>query len=221
MDLDMDVDMDVDHSFRSPSPAQAPPTPAAPGPRASALQKLYADAVNHIIKTCSYSNFASCFPTPATQVPGSVKLLHEQFTDKLGESMRKEFDSILEERNVVLSLNELDRLIEDAKRRKPNTSAQEGRPVPAHTLPAKQLYISHLAPTLQIYEAQMKAREEGLGEENQALIEKIMQQRKDIQNLVDGLEGVVRDLNGSVAAMKPEEMDALREASRDVDEGMR
>lgn len=215
------MDMQVDTASRSPSPVQPPPTPAAPGPRASALQKLYADAVNHIIKTCSYTNFASCFPTPAKQVPGSVKLLHEQFTEKLGESMRKEFDSILDERNVVLSLNELDRLIEDAKRRKASTSADEGRPVPAHTLPAKQLYISHLAPTLQMYQGQMKAREESLGEENQVLIEKILQQRKDIQSLVDGLEGVVKDLNGSVAAMKPEEMDALREENRDVDEAMR
>lgn len=215
------MDRDLDRTSRSPSPAHPPPTPAAPGPRASALQKLYADAINHIIKTCSYSNFASCFPTPAKQVPGSLKLLHEQFTEKLGESMRKEFDSILEERNVVPSLNELDRLIEEAKRRKAATPTEQRRPVPAHTLPAKQLYISHLAPTLQMYEEQMKAREESLGEENQVLIEKILQQRSDIQSLVNGLEEVVKNLNGSVAAMRPEEMDSLREENREVDEAMR
>jgi kinetochore protein NNF1 len=214
------MDVEMDHPSRSPSPAQPPPTPAAPGPRASALQKLYADAIHHIIKTCSYTNFASCFPTPAKQVPGSVKLLHEQFTEKLGDSMRKEFDSILEERSVVASLNELDRLIEDAKRRK--AVANEGdRPVPAHTLPAKRLYISHLAPTLKMYGEQMRGREEVLGEENRVLCGRVLQQRRDILSLMEGWEGVVRDLNGSVEALKPEEMDALREENREVDEGMR
>lgn len=103
---------------RSPSPVAAPPIQAAPGPRATALQKLYSDAIAHVLKTCNYSNFSSCFPTPAREVPGSLKLLHEQFTEKLGESMRKEFDAILDDRHVVGSLNELDGLIEEARRRK-------------------------------------------------------------------------------------------------------
>lgn len=109
---------------RSPSPASRPPIPTAPGPRATALQKLYADAIAHVLKTCSYNNFSACFPTPAQHVPGSIKFLHEQFTEKLGESMRKEFDAILEDRHVVSSLNELDGLIEEARRRK--GKAREG-----------------------------------------------------------------------------------------------
>ena len=115
---------------RSPSPAPPPPVAAAPGPRATALQKLYGDAIAHVLKTCSYSNFASCFPTPAKQVPDSLRHLHEQFTDRLGASMRMNFDQILTERNVVPSLNELDGLIEDAKKRK--TKAEEdadGQPI--------------------------------------------------------------------------------------------
>jgi kinetochore protein NNF1 len=103
---------------RSPSPAPPPPVQDAPGPRATGLQKLYGDAITHVLKTCSYNNFASCFPTPAKEVPDSVKHLHEQFTDRLGASMRMNFDQILVERNVVPSLNELDRLVEDAKKRK-------------------------------------------------------------------------------------------------------
>ena len=115
---------------RSPSPAPPPPVAAAPGPRATALQKLYGDAIAHVLKTCSYSNFASCFPTPAKQVPDSLRHLHEQFTDRLGASMRMNFDQILTERNVVPSLNELDGLIEDAKKRK--TKAEDdadGQPI--------------------------------------------------------------------------------------------
>ncbi|EME87515.1 uncharacterized protein MYCFIDRAFT_128903 [Pseudocercospora fijiensis CIRAD86] len=217
--------MELDHTSptsRSPSPIQPPPTPSAPGPRATALQKLYHDAIAHVLKTCNYTNFSSCFPTPSRQVPGSVKLLHEQFTEKLGESMRKEFDSILSERNVISSLNELDRLIEDAKRRKSSTTTTEkGDPVPAHTLPARQLYISHLAPTLGKLSANVAERQEVLNQENEETMERIQQQRNDIKRLLDGLENVVKDLNGSVDALKPEEMEKLREEARDADEVMR
>jgi kinetochore protein NNF1 len=187
------------------------------------LQKLYNDAVNHILKTCSHSNFAACFPTPARQVPGSVKLLHEQFTDKLGQSMRSEFESILAERNVIPTLNELDRLIEDAKRRKAK-AVEEGngqKPVPAHTLPARQLYISHLAPTLGEYEKGMRERQDIMARENAEMMERVQQQRRDIENLISGLENVVKDINGSVTALQPEQIERLRDETRDADTIMR
>ena len=111
---------------RSPSPVPPPPVAAAPGPRATALQKLYADAIAHVLKTCNYNNFASCFPTPSKEVPDSLRHLHEQFTDRLGASMRTNFEQILVERNVVPSLNELDGLIEDAKKRKAKADEEAG-----------------------------------------------------------------------------------------------
>lgn len=124
-----DIEVPIKQPSRSPSPASRPPIAAAPGPRATALQKLYSDAIAHVLKTCSYNNFSAGFPTPAQQVPGSFKLLHEQFVEKLGDSMRREFDGILEERGVVASLNELDGLVEEARRRK-EKGAEEGGDAP-------------------------------------------------------------------------------------------
>lgn len=49
----------------------------------------------------------------------------------------------------------------------------------------------------------------------------MLQQRSEIATLVQGLENVVADLDASVATLKPEELDALREEGRDVDEEMR
>ena len=137
--------------------------------------------------------------------------------------MRKEFETILLERNVVMSLNELDRLCEDAKKKKKlNASEGEGGvPVPAHTLPARQLYISHLAPTLAEWEREMRERQEGLGRENEEIMERVAEQRRDIQRLIGGLESVVGDLNGSVRALQPEQMEGLREEAREVDGAMR
>lgn len=57
--------------------------------------------------------------------------------------------------------------------------------------------------------------------ENSELLDRVLQQRTEIATLVQGLENVVADLDASVAALKPEELDALREESRDVDEEMR
>lgn len=57
--------------------------------------------------------------------------------------------------------------------------------------------------------------------ENSELLDRVLQQRTEIATLVQGLENVVADLDASVAALKPEELDALREEGRDVDEEMR
>lgn len=124
---------------RSPSPAAAPPVAATPGPRATALQKLYGDAIAHVLKTCNYANFSACFPTPAKEIPGQLKNVHEQFTDRLGETMRREFENILEDRHVVGSLNELDGLIEDARRRKAR-SIEEGGAVPVPYVTEETLF---------------------------------------------------------------------------------
>ncbi|OQO08682.1 hypothetical protein B0A48_06552 [Cryoendolithus antarcticus] len=213
---------------RSPSPVSAPPVQATPGPRATALQQLYGDAVTHILKTCNYENFASCFPTPAREASQSLQQLHEEFTERLGASMRMNFDQIVEERNVVPSLNELDQLIEDAKRRKQKTveaAAAEGKevvqPMPPHTLPAQELYLSHLSPSLSQQSEALKQRQVALQGENAKVLQRVLQQRREIEALVQGLENVVQDINGSVTVLKPEEIDSIRHEARTVDEEMR
>ena len=102
---------------RSPSPA-SPPLSLAPGPRATLFLQLYADATAHLLHKISYANFAACFPTPAQHVPGSLKQLHEQFLGKLGESLGREFESVVRERDVVAGLNGLDGVVEEGRRRK-------------------------------------------------------------------------------------------------------
>ncbi|KAK6432964.1 hypothetical protein LTR95_010860 [Oleoguttula sp. CCFEE 5521] len=215
-------------SVRSPSPVSAPPVQATPGPRATALQQLYSDAVTHILKTCNYENFASCFPTPAREASQSLQQLHEEFTERLGASMRMNFDQIIEERSVVPSLNELDQLIDDAKRRKQKAvevAVAEGeevvQPMPPHTLPAQELYLSHLSPSLSQQSEALKQRQAALQSENAEVLHRVLQQRQEIEALVHGLENVVQDINGSVTVLKPGEIDSIRNEARTVDEDTR
>lgn len=137
--------------------------------------------------------------------------------------MRKEFDAILDDRHVVNSLNELDGLIDDAKRRKGKSKDGDDAPLPPHTLPAQQLYLSHLAPSLQQYSRELKERQDGVQAENVEVLERVMQQRRDIESLVTGLEDVVADLDASVASITAEDsgVEGLRDEVREVDEDMR
>lgn len=112
---------------RSPSPPPQPPVAQTPGPRAAQFHKLFGDALNHTIRTCSYSKFSACFPTPAKYASQTLNSIWQQITTKVEASAKKEFDDIMVERDVVAGLNELERLVTEAKSRK-DRGVEAGEP---------------------------------------------------------------------------------------------
>ena len=70
-----------------------------------------------------------------------------------------------------------------------------------HTLSAQELYTAHLTPYLQEATQMLESRLQTSQQDNQALMEKIATQRAEIERLVGGIEGVVKDLEGSVEVM--------------------
>lgn len=112
----------------SPSPPPPAPVPLTPGPRASRLQQVFEQALARTLRANSYSNFSSCFPTPAKHVPASLESVWRQLNAKLEESAKAEFEDIVLEREVVRQLNELDRLVGEARYRRDNgdDEMQEG-----------------------------------------------------------------------------------------------
>lgn len=101
---------------RSP-PLPAPPIAQTPGPHAIQFQRLFADALSHTLRTCSYAKFAACFPTPAAHAAATLESVWRQITDKVAASAHKEFEEIMAEREVVAGLNELERLVGEARGR--------------------------------------------------------------------------------------------------------
>lgn len=97
------------------NPAQAS---QSPGLRASRLHQVFDQALARTLRANSYANFSGCFPTPARHVPASLESVWRQLNAKLEESAKAEFEEILEEREAVTHLNELDRLVAEAKVRK-------------------------------------------------------------------------------------------------------
>lgn len=104
----------------SPSPPPPAPVPLTPGPRAAYLQKIFDQALARTLRANSYANFSGCFPTPAKHVPASLESVWRQLNAKLEESAKAEFEDILRERDAVRQLNELDRLVGEAKFRREN-----------------------------------------------------------------------------------------------------
>ncbi|KAJ9622270.1 hypothetical protein H2203_006488 [Taxawa tesnikishii (nom. ined.)] len=132
----------------------------------------------------------------------------------------------MQERNVVAHLNDLDRLVDEARKRKAKAEQEASggpveAPVPPHTLPASSLYLSHLTPSLQERQTALTTKLEKVQTENADILANILKQRQEVEALVAGLEHVVRDLDASLDAMPADDMMALTEETVAVDEEMR
>lgn len=109
----------------SPSPPPSAPIPLTPGLRASRLHQVFTESLSRTLRANSYENFSACFPTPAQHVPASLESVWRQLNAKLEESAKAEFDGVIRERDVVRGLNELDRLVGEARFRKENGDGGE------------------------------------------------------------------------------------------------
>ena len=138
----------------APSTASPPPptlpTSSTPGERARKLRDVYSRALKNALKPVSdYSNFAACFPTPAKYCENALRELHSDFVRKLGATCESEFDALLQEREVVKSLNELDALVEEAKRRREKSAQGESGDGTAYVLVALRWLLSGSAYVVQ------------------------------------------------------------------------
>ena len=70
-----------------------------------------------------------------------------------------------------------------------------------HTLSAEELHTAYLTPYLQQATTMLETRLSKTQEDNKALMQRIKDQRAEMESLVQGLEGVVADLEGSVEAL--------------------
>lgn len=64
-------------------------------------------------------------------------------------------------------------------------------------------------------------RQDALQAENAEILQRVLQQRKEIESIMKGLENVVADLDQSAAALKREDVEELVNEAREVDEDIR
>lgn len=91
-----------------------------------------------------------------------------------------------------------------------------------HTLDANELYQAHLTPLLAQTQSSLDAKLEDVEKENLQLAEKIARQRQEIQQLISGIETVVKDVETAASSMHEfDPDDKLREAAEQMDEEVR
>ena len=119
---------------------------------------------------------------------------------------------------MIENLNRLDELIVDAKRRKAAAEKSDDA-IPPHMQPAASVRDAHLNPILASQRSQLNARLQTMQSQNAALAEKLVAQRKEMQQLLGALEGIVKDLEegGELLGKESEELAA---SSRAVEEEM-
>ncbi|CAG7992382.1 unnamed protein product [Penicillium salamii] len=219
----------VQQPAASPSPPPPAPIPQTPGPRASRLHQVFDQALARTLRANSYQNFASCFPTPARHVPASLEGVWRQLNAKLEANAKAEFEDIVAERDAIPHLNELDRLVNDAKARK-EQEAEHSEPqehvvyvecvlnldcyflfylgletnlpefFSPHTLGAEDLYKAHITPFLEEAQSTLNSRLEATNAENAELAQTVQAQRLEIEQLLSHLGLVVSDIEGAAAA---------------------
>ncbi|KAJ4304182.1 hypothetical protein N0V88_001794 [Collariella sp. IMI 366227] len=163
-----------------------------PGPRAARLQTLFASTAKHTLDKISKDNFGACFPTVAAKAPGTLEFVQRQMVERLGGLWKKEFESIMANRQVVARLNELEALVADAAKRRRE---------------AEDTHTAHLTTALESTQAS-----------NAQLWSDIQSQRAEIESLLSGLEKVMRDIDGANEVLSEEVVAELGEETRRAEE---
>lgn len=178
-------------------------------------------ALNHTLTRISLENFASCYPTIASQAPHILKQVQRGMVDRLAQLCNQEFAAVLARYQVVARLNELESLVSDAeqRRRRSNTSPKP-KPTPPHLLPANAVLAAHLAPHLAGQQSQMNARLQNTQAANATLWEAVQAQRRELEELLGALEAVLRDVDGAVALMDGVPAEELARESQTVEAEM-
>lgn len=89
-----------------------------------------------------------------------------------------------------------------------------------HTLPPNRLYAAHLAPFLAEHSKQLQTKQEAVQAENKARFERVLEQRKEIEALVKGLEAKVDGVQAAAKLLEDEGVESLRAEVLAVEDAM-
>ncbi|KAK1756194.1 kinetochore-associated protein NNF1 [Echria macrotheca] len=191
-------------------------TPITPGPRAARLQDVFGTALRRTLARMSVDNFGACYPTIAREAPRTLESVQRQTVERLAGLCEKEFQSILQSRNVIPRLNELEALLSDAATRRQSSPAGSEPPIPPHTLPAQTILQAHLTPHIAAQQSQISTALRGIQTENSALFGEVEAQRAEIDSLLDEIGRTLADMDAA-SALLSEVVEGLSSEGRGVD----
>ncbi|GBC05070.1 hypothetical protein RclHR1_06000004 [Rhizophagus clarus] len=162
------------------------PSDSSSTPRSKKVKQMLENCLGETLNNFSYEKVAQCYPTLAKEQPERLKQALSQVKDFLKTNTEEEFEAILEQRNILEKLNELDDIIAKAKKRQkdrqPMVNIDPKTIIRAKTLPIK-------------FEEKKNLEREFLkiNQENESLMSEIRIKKKQIDCLSQSIQGIITE----------------------------
>ncbi|NWS48972.1 PMF1 factor, partial [Probosciger aterrimus] len=147
---------------------------AAPG-RAQLFSTVVDTFLEKLVAAGSYQRFANCYRSFCKLQPELTKSIHNQFVSQLQESIKAEIQEVMEEGNLEVVLNSLDKIVEEAKSQEEPAWRPSG-------IPAEDARSS-LVPYLLKHRAYLLRALRNKEEENKKVAESVLAGRGRISEL--------------------------------------
>ncbi|KAH8556820.1 Nnf1-domain-containing protein [Umbelopsis sp. PMI_123] len=155
------------------------------GKRATKLNMLFEKYVERIIQSISYAKFAICFSELDEQQHEALVMAHQQVCAYLESSIRDDFQNILSERQLIEKLNELDKLVEEAKRN--SNAAELKRSAAGIVIEPEQALRARSIPLKLAEIERLRKQYSELQGQNQHLMKTIVNQRDQLTGLCNSV----------------------------------
>ncbi|XP_016414395.1 polyamine-modulated factor 1-like [Sinocyclocheilus rhinocerous] len=173
-------------------------------PRLKLFGKVMEKSLQWLLDNASFDRFSHCFQPLSKQNPQLTEAMHKQFISQLQTLVQREISTVIEEGDLQVKFEELDRLEELAK----DTPRAAWRPsgVP------EQDVCSGLVSYYKKQEEYMRIQLKKLQKENAGLAQKVQAGRENIthteQHIAAGVEewrASLEDLEAFVSTLSPSE----------------
>ncbi|RIA90422.1 Nnf1-domain-containing protein [Glomus cerebriforme] len=158
--------------------------------RSKKVKQMLESCLGETLNNFSYEKVAQCYPTLAKEQPERLKQALGQVKEFLKTNTEEEFEAILEQRNILEKLNELDDIIAKAKKRQndghnplqPMSNIDPKTIIRAKTLPIK-------------FEEKRNLEREFLkiNHENESLMSEIRTKKKQIDYLTQSIQEIIKE----------------------------
>ncbi|CAI5652288.1 polyamine-modulated factor 1 [Oreochromis niloticus] len=158
--------------------------------RMKLFDKVMQKSLNKFIEDVSFNRFASMFRPLYSKNPQRMESIHKQFIEELRGTIQEDINRLIEEGQLELKLNELDKL-ERATKDSPDPAWRPSG-VP------EQDFCSFLMPYYQKQEAYMRRELKKIQAENAALAQKVQGGRESISQTEHRISAAVDEWKASV-----------------------
>lgn len=186
----------------------------APKVRYTRLQQVFDTALRQSLsKFQNWSKLSACFPTMAGTTEGKLHLLNcqKQVTEYWTQLSKREFQEILEERNVRAKLDKLDELIHIAEKRYADQDSNNNNPSSSSEIPLNELTTDRLlscnAHTQRVKQMhELESRYNKVLQLNKSLETEIAQLEQNVNNDLQITQDMYKEFLGE-SAMNPPDKD--------------